>query len=189
MTETGKADTRPPISYPIVVSKLPKDGMPIRYAASAEERLALALHLDIPAVERFEADVLVKSWRAEGVKITGRLTADVVQSDVVTLEPLKQAVEEEIELVFLPEHSRLARMVQPQDGELHLDPEGDDIPETYVGDRIEFGAVLAEALALGLDPYPRAENASFASFDTDPDPDGGKISPFASLQKLKPDAP
>jgi hypothetical protein len=188
MADTGKAD-RPPISYPIVVSKLPKDGMQVRFAASAPERAALALHLAIPAVERLEADILVKSWRGEGVKLTGRLSADVVQSDVVTLEPLNQTVDEDIELVFLPEHSRLARMVQPQDGELHLDPEGDDIPETYVGDRIEFGTVLAEALALGLDPYPRAEGASFDSFDTDPEPEAGKVSPFATLRKLKPDTP
>ena len=188
MADTGKAD-RPPISYPIVVSKLPKDGMQVRFAASAPERAALALHLAIPAVERLEADILVKSWRGEGVKLTGRLSADVVQSDVVTLEPLNQTVDEDIELVFLPEHSRLARTVQPQDGELHLDPEGDDIPETYVGDRIEFGTVLAEALALGLDPYPRAEGASFDSFDTDPEPEAGKVSPFATLRKLKPDTP
>lgn len=189
MTETGKAAGAPPISYPIIVSKLPKDGMPVRFAASEQERAALARHLAIPAVDRLEVEVTVKSWRGEGVKITGRLTADVVQSDVVTLEPLSQSVDEEIELVFLPEHSRLARMVQPQDGELHLDPEGDDIPETYTGDRIEFGTVLAEALALGLDPYPRAEGASFDSYDTDPEPEGGKISPFATLSKLKPDAP
>jgi uncharacterized metal-binding protein YceD (DUF177 family) len=189
MTETGKAAGGPPISYPIIVSKLPKDGMPVRFTASAPERAALARHLAIPSVDRLEADVTVKSWRSEGVKITGRLTADVVQSDVVTLEPLSQTIDEDIDLVFLPEHSRLARMVQPQDGELHLDPEGDDIPETYVGDRIDFGTVLAEALALGLDPYPRAEGASFDAFDTDPEPEGGKISPFATLRKLKPDAP
>jgi uncharacterized metal-binding protein YceD (DUF177 family) len=198
-TDTGKADTgkadmgkaadRPAISHPIIVSKLPKDGMTVRFLASEPERAALALHLAIPAVERLEAEVVVKSWRGEGVKITGRLTADVVQSDVVTLEPLSQKVDEDIELVFLPEHSRLARMVQPQDGELHLDPDGDDIPETYAGDRIEFGSVLAEALALGLNPYPRAEGASFESFDTDPEPEVGKISPFATLRKLKPDAP
>ncbi|BDA84071.1 metal-binding protein [Aureimonas sp. SA4125] len=186
MPETVKA--APPVSYPIIVSKLPKDGMTIRFVASDEARAAMAAFLDIPAVESLGADLLVKSWRGEGVKITGRLRAEVVQSDVVTLEPLPQTVDEEIELLFLPEHSRLARMVQPQDGELHLDPEGDDIPETYVGDRIELGTILAEALALGLDPYPRAEDASFERFDTDPDPDGGKVSPFATLSKLKPGA-
>jgi len=47
--------------------------------------------------------------------------------------------------------------------------------------------VLTEILALGLDPYPRGQGASFDEFDTDPEPDAGRVSPFATLSRLKPD--
>ena len=174
-----------PLSFFITVSTLPKAGMPVRFEATEAECAAVARTLEIPAVEGLTADVEVKAWRNGGVKIKGKLLADVVQTDVVTLDPLHQKVAEEVDLVFVPENSRLARLPQPQDGELHLDPEGDDIPETFSGDRIDLGAVLTEILALGLDPYPRGQGASFDEFDTDPEPDVGRVSPFATLAKLK----
>ena len=186
MSETGTPQ-QDGISFLITVSRLPRGGMPIRFKAEPGECAAVARRLDIPAVERLEAQVLAASWGAEGVKVTGRLSADVVQTDIVTLDPIRQKVEEEIDLVFVPENSRLARIAQPQDGELHLDPEGDDIPETFSGDRIDLGALLSEILALGLDPYPRAEGANFHEVDTDPDPEAGRISPFSALEKLKSD--
>ena len=184
MTENKAGDD---LSFFITVSTLPKGGMPIRFEATAEECAAMARTLDIPAVERLQAELSVNGWRGGGVKIRGSLEADVVQTDVVTLDPLHQKVQEEVDLVFVPETSRLAKLPQPQDGELHLDPEGDDIPETFSGDRIDLGAVLTEILALGLDPYPRGQGASFDEFDTDPEPDAGRVSPFATLSRLKPD--
>ncbi|KQT50758.1 metal-binding protein [Aureimonas sp. Leaf454] len=172
-------------SFWITASRLPQNGMPIRFVARDDERKGLAQRLDIPAVERLEADVTVEAWRNEGVRIIGDYGADVVQSCVVTLEPVRQTIEETIDLVFVPEQSRLARPDTTADGELHLDPEGDDIPETFTGDRIDFGAVLSELVALALDPYPRAAGIEFDDFDTDPEPDAGKISPFAKLESLK----
>lgn len=175
------------LSFQISVSRLPKAGMPIRFEATPDELIALARRLDIPAVESLVAEVTVSAWRAEGVKISGTLSADVVQTDVVTLDPIRQTVAEDVDLLFVPEHSRLARLPDATDGEIHLDPEGDDIPETFSGDRIDLGAVLTEILALGLDPYPRGAGAVFDEFDTDPDPSAGVVSPFAALRKLKSD--
>jgi hypothetical protein len=175
------------LSFSVTVSTLPKAGMPVRFEATPKECAIVASLLEIPAIERLTADLSVKGWRGGGAKVTGTLTADVVQTDVVTLDPLHQKVQEEVDLVFVPENSRLARLPQPEDGELHLDPEGDDIPETFSGDQIDLGLVLTEILALGLDPYPRGAGTSFDEFDTDPEPDGGRVSPFAALARLKPD--
>lgn len=187
MSDSRKSAAEEGFSYFVTVSSLPKAGMTIRFVAKPEECAALARRLGIPSVERLAADVVVARWRADGVAITGSLSADVVQTDVVTLDPLPQHLTEAVDLVFVPEQSRIARPPQPFDGELHLDPEGDDIPDTFSGDRIDLGAALAEILALGLDPYPRAPTAVFEAIDTDPDPDAGRVSPFATLAKLKPD--
>lgn len=182
--DTAKPQLEGP-SFWISVSRLPKNGMPILFDAREDERAALARRLDIPMVESLKADVMVEAWRSEGVRIVGRYSADVVQSCVVTLEPVRQAIEEEIDLIFVPEQSRLARPTSTVDGEIHLDPEGEDIPETYSGDRLDFGEILSELLALALDPYPRAPGIDFEDFDTDPEPDVGKVSPFAKLESLK----
>lgn len=183
--EGASRETRSPFRM-IIASTLPKDGMPIAFEADAQERAALAARLDIPAVDRFEGEILVVPWRGDGVRITGRLSATVTQTSVVTLDPLRQGIEEAVELTFVPEHSRLAGLPDLRDGELLLDPEGEDGPDTFSNDRIDFGEALTEILALGLDPYPREQDLVFGEVDTDPEPDAGAVSPFEALRRLKP---
>ncbi|HEY9057514.1 MAG TPA: DUF177 domain-containing protein [Aurantimonas sp.] len=172
------------IRYPISPLKLPRDGMPVRFEADATAREALARDLDISAVETFVGDLRVVQWRNEGVRVTGRVVATVVQQSVVTLEPLRQTITEPFEMIFVPEGSKLARMDQSGEQELYIDPEGDDPPEVYAGHTIDLGPYLVEALALALDPYPREADAVFDRVDTDPDSDSGPPSAFQTLATL-----
>lgn len=169
----------------VVVRSLPKTGNRIVFEASDRERVALASFLGILAVDMLTADLTVAPWRRDGVSVRGTLSAVVRQASVVTLEPVEERIDQKLDLVFLPEHSRLARIDSGADGEIHLDPDGDDIPETFSGDRIDLGAALEEQLALALEPYPREDGAAFEAFDTDPEPDAGAPSPFAGLKGLK----
>lgn len=185
MTHQNDAPDAMPISFPVSVMRLPQNGMPIRFEPSDEERLALAAFLRIVEIPELSADLLVRKWKRDGVEVVGRLTGVLVQESVVTLEPLPQSIDETIEAIFVPEGSKLARIAPESDGELHIDPNGDDIPETFRGDRIDLGVYLCEAVALALEPYPREDGAEFEEYDTDPRPDEGKVSPFAALSKLK----
>ena len=56
-----------------------------------------------------------------------------------------------------------------------------DPPEPIENGRIDLGAVTAEFLALGLDPYPRKPGVAFES---GPGRDPAD-SPFAALAKMK----
>ena len=174
-----------PLKLEVGVAKLPQNGLPVRFEASEEERAALAEHFGILSVESLTADLLVRRWKRDGVEVEGRFRAKVSQACVVTTEPVAEAINEPVEVIFVPDGSKLSRIAPESDGELHLDPEGADIPETFTGDRIDLGAYLTEIVGLALDPYPRAEGAEFTDTDTDPDPDGGKVSPFAALGRLK----
>ena len=49
---------------------------------------------------------------------------------------------------------------------------------------VDLGEILAETMALELDPYPRREGEVFNDIEEEPEP--AKISPFTSLSKLKP---
>ncbi len=84
----------------------------------------------------------------------GRIDAEIVQACVVTLEPLTNTIAEEIDTIFVPENSRLARIELDESGEILLDAEGADIPETFVGDRIDVGAVAEEFLIWPSIPIP-----------------------------------
>ncbi|WP_062011031.1 DUF177 domain-containing protein [Aureimonas sp. AU4] len=185
MTTPPVAPDDMPISFYVGVAKLPQNGMPVHFRPDEAEREALARFLGIVAVTELSAELLVRKWKRDGVAVTGRLKGRVVQESVVTLEPVGQDIDEVIDGIFVPEGSKLARILPEGDGELHLDPNGDDIPETFRGDRIDLGAYLCEAVGLALEPYPRESDAEFEEYDTDPAPDEGKVSPFAALAKLK----
>lgn len=61
--------------------------------------------------------------------------------------------------------------------------EEEDPPEPIVDGRLDLGALAAEFMALGLDPYPRKPGVSFKPVEEDPEPDD---SPFADLARLRP---
>ncbi|WP_244490883.1 YceD family protein [Aureimonas frigidaquae] len=173
------------LNFDVVVSRLPKTGLELTYEASDDERRGLAAFLGILSLDSLSAQLTVAPWRRDGVSVRGTLDAVLRQASVVTLEPVEETIAQPLDLVFLPEGSRLHRPRSTDDGEIHLDPDGDDIPETYCGDRIDLGAMLEEQLALAMEPYPREDGAAFEAFDTDPEPDAKAPSPFAGLGTLR----
>ncbi len=92
------------------------------------------------------------------------MRAQVSQTCVVSLDDFSSRIEEPVDVVFLPEAdvARMAaeRAAQPanHDEEAALD----DLPDPIVGGRIDLGALAAEILILGLDPYPRKPGVVFA---------------------------
>ena len=84
--------------------------------------------------------------------VTGRLEADVVQSCVVTFEPVPAKIEAEFDRLFsrdVPEEAL---------DEVEIDAEA-ELPEPLVDGRLDLGEILAEELSLALDPYPRSPEA------------------------------
>ena len=162
------------------VRSLPKNGHPVRIEASAEQRAALAARNGIPGIEKLLAELTVEHWSGDGYRVSGSIQATAVQECVVTLEPVTTAIDEPIDVTFVPVGSSLAR---EDEGELVLDPEGDDPPETFTPPYIEVGGLAEEMFALALDPYPRAADADLPDAATDT----GNANPFAALAKLRTD--
>lgn len=144
-----------PVSFLVHVARLPKKGMRVAIEADAAQRDALAAAHGLSAVERFHAELDVTAWKRGGVKVAGRVEAKVVQPCVVTLDPVEEEIGEEVSALFLPEGSKLAVPRRSVEGEILLDPEGDDAPELFSGDSIDVGQLAEEFFALGINPYPR----------------------------------
>lgn len=151
-----------PVSFTASVTRLPQKGMPIVIEADQRQREALAAAHRLVSVERFRAELLVAPWRRNGVKVTGRVEADITQECVVTLDPLHSRIDEAVDGLFLPEDSKLARLGFEAGGEIHVDAEGPDSPEIFSGDTIDVGALAEEFFGLGIDPYPRKPGATLA---------------------------
>lgn len=183
---SAKTDQTIPVSRPVTVSILPSSGFDLDIEASEQERAALAKVHGLEAVERFEADVELKRWRKDGVRVKGLIKADVVQNCVVTLEPVLQHMDVPFEAVFLPDGSRLSRPLD-EDGAMLVDPDGPDLPETFEGGVIDAGAVAEEFFELAIDPYPRKEGVELppeAAPSDEPESDA-RENPFAKLSALR----
>lgn len=152
-----------PVSFKAFVTRLPQKGMPVVIDADASRREALAIAHGLVSVERFHAELHVAPWKRHGVKVSGRVEADITQECVVTLDPLHARIEEDVEGLFLPADSKLGRLGFGENGEIHIDAEGPDGPETFTGDTVDVGALAEQFFGLGIDPYPRKPGATLAS--------------------------
>lgn len=156
-----------PLRFEVSITRLPQKGMPVVIEPDAGQREALADVHGLLSVDQFRADLLVSSWKRNGVKVTGKVRAAITQQCVVTLEPIEATVEEDIDSIFLPADSKLGRLGFGEGGEILVDADGPDAPETFSGDTIDVGALAAEFFGLGVDPYPRKPGASLASDEDD----------------------
>jgi uncharacterized metal-binding protein YceD (DUF177 family) len=182
---TREPDTRPPFSYRIKVGHVSHNPIEVRIEADARERKALAELWDILGVEVLTAELKVRRWKKDGVKLIGTLHAEVTQACVVTLDPVAEVIDDEFEEIFVPEGAALARIPANDAGEIVVDPDGPDLPEQFVGDEIDVGAFVAEMAAMALDPYPRKPDVEFADHVEREAVDEKKPSPFAVLKNLK----
>lgn len=172
-----------PLSRPFRTADAAPDGTMARLATTEAERAAIARFLRIPAVKALSAELVVRPWRGKGFAVTGTITASVDQACVVTLAPVPEEIAEEVDMRFLPPDA----MPGPAfDLEVEIDPEAEDLPDPLTGETIDLGAIVVEHLALGLDPYPRADGAVFEVADEEEAPVADeRPSPFAILGKLK----
>lgn len=160
----------PEFSRILGLARLPEGGRRERLAATPAECAALARRFGIEGVNRLEAELRLRPGPAGITEVAGRLSAEVVQACVVSLEPVVQQVEEAVALRVLPPGQA------PSD-----DPDGPDEIESE-GDAVDLGEALAEQLALALDPYPRAPGAVLPEGEGEGTTARG---PFAALAALK----
>jgi hypothetical protein len=152
---THPDEKKSPVSFMAHVARLPQNGLPVVIEADESQRQALAVEYDLLSVEAYRAELLVKPWKRHGVKVAGRVEADITQACVVTLDPVAAHIDEEVEGLFLPDDSKLGRLGFEGGGEILLDAEGPDSPETFHGDAIDVGALAEQFFGLAIDPYPR----------------------------------
>ena len=168
-----------PWSVPVVVSDIPETGRRFDLAPDEETRAALAKTADVVGVPRLEAAFDLTRYGGDGVHVLGWVSATVSQNCVVTLDPVQNEVEEDIDLVFT---------AQPAAGS-DVDagaPSGlEEVPEAMRDEVIDLGAVATEFLILGIDPYPRRPGVQFEA-PTAAEPGGHPFAALAALKKGRP---
>ena len=172
----------PPVSHPVRLS-----GLSGRRAESfllepdAEARQALADRLNILGIRKLRFAGTLRPEGREDWILEAELGATVVQECRVSLAPVTTRLDEEVMRTYLARPPE-----EPEGGEVEM-PEDETVePLPAV---LDLGAVMQEALALALPPFPRAEGAEagdqvFTEPGKEPLTDAD-VHPFASLKALK----
>lgn len=154
--------------------------------ATDEECAALARRFGLKEIKGLKAKVDVENKGDVIYLVQGRVEADIVQSCVVTLDPVDARIEEDFE-VFCAD----ADAIPVVSNDMEYDVTGDeDLPEPVVAGKINIGEIAAQFLSLAIDPYPHAEGAEpeedgtvWREHDENDRPE--KPNPFAVLKDLK----
>jgi Large ribosomal RNA subunit accumulation protein YceD len=162
---------------PVRLEDVPDAGLHLDLDADAEVRARLAAVAGVLDVPRLRTSVDL-SRHGAGLRASGRVTATIGQTCVVTLEPMENTVDEMFDVLFVPQSAAAG------DGIEQSVPHPDDVDdtrETLVDGTADVGAVATEFFLLGIDRYPRKPGAVFAP----PAQERSAESPFAILSKLK----
>jgi Large ribosomal RNA subunit accumulation protein YceD len=173
-------DKENPWSDLVLVDQIPEHGLRRDLEASEPERSALAAAAGLRGIASARASLDVTPIQGGRIHVVGRVSALIGQTCVVTLDPVDNALDEPIDLIFAPPSQirQLAESVDDTEG----DAEVPDPPEPIVDGMIDLGRVATDALFLGIDPYPRKPDARFELPEVADDPEDH---PFAALKALK----
>ncbi len=172
---------RDPWRSPVIVAQIPDGGLHRDIKADAGVRAAMARIAGLRDVLAADASFDVRPKRDGQIQVTGRVHARVGQTCVVTLDPIENVIDEEIDLTFAPPEQipEMADLVD-DDGESEIDMP--DPPEPILNGLIDLGRVATDALFLAIDPYPRKPGAVF---EPKPETEDPEEHPFARLKDLK----
>jgi hypothetical protein len=166
----------------VAVHDVPESGKRFDLVAEASVRAAIAWMIGLRELPRLEAGFDVSRRGHDGLHVTGRVSATVGQTCIVTLEPIESEVDEVVDLTFAPGPVREASAEDDGDRASRSSREG---PEPLVGGRVDLGAIATEFLILGIDPYPRKPGVTFEA-PSEADPGGHPFAALAALKNRKP---
>lgn len=184
----------PPVLLdPVPLERIGAKVITLSFEAGAAERAALAERFGLLELPAFAAEATLRRRKDTGwIELKGRLHATVVQECVVTLEPVVNTVEGDIDELF--DDSAAQRTGDRRDAneriEVDLDPVADE-PEPLDAETLDVGEIIAQVLSLSIEPYPRApgvtdgDGAHGTAAAGQDGRESGEPSPFAALALLK----
>jgi len=158
------------------VTEIPEEGLRVKRQATPAVREALAAELDLIACERLEVRYSVKPLSQGRFLLKGTLEADVVQTCVVSLDPVETRLVEPFEVEFWPGLEETPEVIE-------FDPLDTREIEPMEGNIIPVGRIIYEQFASAVPIHPRKEGAVFEP--PSPREADAPVNPFAVLKNLK----
>lgn len=169
----------PEFSRPMTLDAARRERKPIALVADPGECAALAARFGLIALDALAATLTLRV-DGEVVLVEGALTAEAVQSCVATAEPVPASVTAPIMVRLVP----AAALEAPEpDTELELDDADLDVVD-YDGAQFDLGEIVAQSMALALDPWPRHREADaiLRAAGVKSEAEAGAFGPLAGLR-------
>lgn len=130
-----------------------------KITANSDELAAIAKRLELPALSKLDAELVIKRGRGDVLQVEGRFKAVLAQTCVVSLEDFPVELDEAVEATY-SEGSPL-----PLYESLTLEDDDPDAPEPVINGKIDLGELVVQSLSLALDPYPHKPGTEFTGYD------------------------
>ena len=157
---SGSVDKPDPWRVPVTVAQIPETGLHFDIQANPAERAAIAALGGLREVLSVDASLDVTPKGGGRFHVGGHVRARIGQTCVVTLDPIENDIDEEIDLIFAPPE-QIPVLSDLVDEAAESDVEIPDPPEPIVNGVIDLGRLATDALFLVVDPYPRRPDAVF----------------------------
>jgi len=177
----GMTDKSDPWRVPVLVAQIPDTGLHRDIEAGPATREAMAEVAGLREILSANASLDVTPKSGGRFHVTGQVRARVGQTCVVTLDPVENDIDEEVDLIFAPPE-QIPDLADLVDEAVESDVEIPDPPEPIVNGVIDLGRLATDALFLAIDPYPRRSDAVFEPPVIVADP---ADRPFAALKELQ----
>ena len=145
--------------------------------ATPDECKALAKRFDILEVEDLNAFLTIRPGANPAlITIEGEIMAHVVQSCCVTLAPVKETVQDAFSDLLTTDPELLGSDEDSED-------DSGKPTELIRGEQIDIGEIVAQWMALALNPYPRSDAPLYEHIEQPTE--SGTHTPFSVLGDLK----
>jgi len=173
------------LSLKIKVSDLDRETGPYKLDASVDDMALLVERFGLVALTSLTATVSLNNKGPEnGVLVDGQMKAEFVQRCISTLQDVPESLDLPFKLLLVD-----PAMAERMDAdESYLDPNALEY-DALEGDSIDIGDIVAQTLAISMNPYPRLDAVDVPALNnpnvTFNEPELGKPNPFSVLGALK----
>ncbi len=175
------------LDYSINIDKIGNKPKYIYIEASKTDACDLANLFGVIELGDIKANVDIKRNK-NTLTVKGSISCYVIQECVISLEPVKNNIEENFEV-----HFDLNEKIYTDDNIL-----SPNIIEQLKGDKLNIGKIITEQISLAIPDFPKKENAKFTSYIEAPEavekieskthkPFAKLLGEFSSDDKFKPD--
>lgn len=171
----------PELHRPLDTDSLKASGKFLKLDPSIDECTAVAKRLGLIAINALNGEIRVTPAMGRQIVAEGTVRAEIVQTCVVTGEPLAT----QLEFPLSRRYAEDARPFAGLDDEDEITDPNDDGPDPIENNQIDIGEAVVEELALQIPLYPRTPGAHYEDSSAGENEAERRENPFAALEALK----